>query len=182
MNTSHNSNINVVRMKKVSILTVLGLVVVLLFTACSNPASQEIASTQPAVEEIAPADEDVIEAPATEETFEDDPATEEVVVDAPTEEPVASGLSFSNDVLPILQSSCVRCHGSNRADNGLRLDNYEHLMTGSKYGPVVIAGDAQGSLLVELSASGEMPKRGAKLTAEQVKILTDWVSAGANNN
>jgi hypothetical protein len=29
---------------------------------------------------------------------------------------------------------------------------------------------------------GEMPKRGDKLTPEQVQIISDWVAGGALNN
>jgi hypothetical protein len=47
------------------------------------------------------------------------------------------------------------------------LTNYENIMAGSDNGPVVIAGDADNSLLVELIVEQEMPKRGPKLTPPQ---------------
>ncbi len=55
-------------------------------------------------------------------------------------------------------------------------------MAGSDNGPVVIAGDASNSLLVELIANQKMPKRGAKLTPSQVQLITDWVNQGALDN
>lgn len=67
-------------------------------------------------------------------------------------------------------------------NKGLHMDTYESLMTGSRNGPVIIAGNAKDSLLVQKISSGEMPKRGPKLTPTQVKIITDWINSGAPNN
>ena len=55
-------------------------------------------------------------------------------------------------------------------------------MAGSENGPVVTPGNALKSLLVELVSNGKMPKRGDKLTAAEIQLLTDWVNAGANDN
>jgi cytochrome c553 len=96
--------------------------------------------------------------------------------------PAVSGVSFSTDVMPILKNSCVRCHGGERTSGGLNLTTYAALMNGGESGAVVIPGDAGASLLVTLSESGKMPKRGTKLTPEQIQILKDWVNAGAPNN
>jgi hypothetical protein len=45
-----------------------------------------------------------------------------------------------------------------------------------------VAGDAAKSKLVQSIQLGKMPKRGTKLTAEQVQLFTDWVNAGAQDN
>ena len=55
-------------------------------------------------------------------------------------------------------------------------------MAGSKNGPVIAAGDADNSLLVELVSTQKMPKRGPKLTPDQVQVIIDWVNQGALNN
>jgi len=47
---------------------------------------------------------------------------------------------------------------------------------------VVVPGDVNKSLLVELISNQKMPKRGPKLTPPQVQIITEWVAAGAPNN
>jgi hypothetical protein len=91
-------------------------------------------------------------------------------------------VSFANDVMPIIQSRCVRCHGEDRVEEGLLMRTYEELMSGSENGPVIIPGNAAASLLVELVTELKMPKRGPKLTPPQVQIITDWVAAGAPNN
>lgn len=62
------------------------------------------------------------------------------------------------------------------------METYQALMAGSQDGPVITPGDASESLLVQKIASGEMPKRGPKLTPEQIQVIIDWINAGAQNN
>ena len=91
-------------------------------------------------------------------------------------------VSFAIDIAPIMQSHCVSCHGPEKASRGLSLQTYADMMAGSANGPVVAAGDAAGSLLVDLVAKQKMPKRGTKLTPAQVLLITDWVNQGAQDN
>jgi len=104
---------------------------------------------------------------------------------APTETSAGAAtasVSFSKDVLPILESRCFNCHGGERVGNGLRLGSYEDVLAGSENGPVIVPGDAAHSLLVELVTNQKMPKRGPKLTPPQVQLITEWVNSGAPNN
>jgi hypothetical protein len=55
-------------------------------------------------------------------------------------------------------------------------------MEGGKSGEVITPGNADKSPLISMVSSGKMPKKGAKLTPDQVRILTDWVNAGAQDN
>ena len=103
--------------------------------------------------------------------------------DAPTTASAATtGISFANDVLPILQSRCVNCHGGNQTQKGLALKSYDSVMAGSENGAVVIPGDANNSLLVQMIQNGKMPKRGPKLTPSQLQVIVDWINQGALNN
>jgi cytochrome c553 len=105
------------------------------------------------------------------------------VPSAATQAAPASGaaVSFAKDVLPIFQTSCVGCHGSGgRA--GLDLSSYASVMAGSSNGAVVIAGDANNSLLVGKVSSGMMPKGGSKLSNDQIQKIKEWINAGAQNN
>jgi mono/diheme cytochrome c family protein len=94
----------------------------------------------------------------------------------------ASALSYSKEVYPIFEASCIKCHGVEKVSRGLDLTSYDKTMTGSVKGPVILPGDADNSLLVKLIVEGKMPKQGAKLTPEQVEIVRNWVSQGAPNN
>ena len=68
--------------------------------------------------------------------------------------PVAgkSGLSFDKDIQPLLQNSCVRCHGSERPKGNLRLDSREAVLKGGEDGKVVVPGDSKKSWLVIAAA------------------------------
>lgn len=109
------------------------------------------------------------------------PTVELVPASAPTDAPAAV-VSFANDVMPILQSRCINCHGGQDTKAGLSVTSYNTLMAGSEHGPIVIAGDPANSLLIQSIQQGKMPKRGPKLTPDQLQILIDWIMAGALNN
>lgn len=94
----------------------------------------------------------------------------------------AATVSFSADVLPILQSRCFNCHGGDDIEEGLNLTTFAGIMAGSDNGPVIVPGDAANSLLAEQVVSQEMPKRGPKLTPPQVQIIVDWINQGALDN
>ncbi len=93
-----------------------------------------------------------------------------------------ANISYSEDARPILESRCGKCHMGEFTSKNLNMETYESLMTGSQNGPVIVAGNAKESLLAQKILKGEMPKRGPKLTPEQVQIIIDWINAGAQNN
>ena len=60
-------------------------------------------------------------------------------------------VSYSADVKPFVDQYCLGCHGADgpgSESSGLRMDSYEALMQGTKYGPVVKPGDSFTSALV----------------------------------
>jgi mono/diheme cytochrome c family protein len=93
-----------------------------------------------------------------------------------------ASVSFARDVLPLFQESCGKCHGAEEPDEGLVLTSYKDVMAGSIYGAVIKPGAPDDSYLVELVATGQMPKRGADLTPAQVDIIRAWIQAGALDN
>ena len=120
------------------------------------------------------------EAPANPPTDTAQPqATEAPTTDASGQ---AATVSFAKDVLPILESRCINCHGGDRVEEGLNLKTYAGVMTGSENGAVIAAGDSNNSLLAELVSTQKMPKRGPKLTPPQVQLIIDWINQGALDN
>jgi hypothetical protein len=86
---------------------------------------------------------------------------------------------FETDVQPILQASCVRCHGEKKkADLDLR--TLAGVLKGGESGPAVVPGKAEDSRLFKMVHEGAMPadKKG-RLTPEQVTVLRRWIEAGA---
>lgn len=162
-------------------LTTTALLMVTLLTACGGSADQAplepVATTEAAPQPTAiPAATDTV-APTVEAT-ETTSATE-----APATEAATTGaVSYVNDVKPILDAKCIKCHGVETKKEGLDMLSYDSLMVGSRQGPVLIPGNATDSLLVQLIVEGEMPNRGPKLTPEELQIIIDWVNQGAVNN
>jgi hypothetical protein len=96
--------------------------------------------------------------------------------------PTASPVEFKRDIEPILASSCIKCHARGRAKGGLQIDTRETLLRGGDSGPVVVAGQSQASLLIALIAGVDpdevMPKKGSRLTANQIGLLRAWIDQG----
>jgi len=145
-----------------------------ILTACASQTTPTPAPASPQPTEAAVSATDTSIPAITE------PAATET--SAATEPAAAASVSFTNDILPILESRCVNCHGGDRLEEGLSVRTYEDLMSGSENGPVLVPGDAAHSKLVELVVNQKMPKRGPKLTPPQIQLIMDWVNQGAQDN
>jgi mono/diheme cytochrome c family protein len=92
-------------------------------------------------------------------------------------------VNFTRDIKPILEKSCVQCHGHGRAKGGFQLDTRETLLAGGDSGPAIIPGKSAESLLIELvmgfDPDTQMPKKGSKLTREEISLLRAWIDQGA---
>jgi mono/diheme cytochrome c family protein len=101
-----------------------------------------------------------------------------------------SGVSYKNDVQPILSKYCAECHspgGKGFMASGLDVTSYAKLIKGTKFGPVVKPGDALTStlnMLVEgrANASIRMPHDREKLPDKDIATLKAWVNEGAKDN
>ncbi len=101
-----------------------------------------------------------------------------------------SPVQFTEDIKPIFDKSCVRCHGPEKPKAALRLDSLKGALTGSEHGKVLQPGKPTESLLLIAVArigadpDGHMPplknKAGIQpLTAEQVSLIRAWIEQGA---
>lgn len=100
----------------------------------------------------------------------------------PGDKPAAGGMmgvSFVNDVAPILVAKCGNCHvNGNRGD--LSMANYQALMAGTAGQYVVVKpGKGDTSMLVEKIASNEMPPGGNKCTDAEIATIMKWINEGA---
>lgn len=86
------------------------------------------------------------------------------------------------DLEPVLQTRCVMCHSGPGAPLGLHLDGLEGLLKGSRNGPVVKAGDPDGSELIRRLkgiSQPRMPLTGPPfLSDEEVMVFERWITAG----
>lgn len=91
-------------------------------------------------------------------------------------------VSYANDISPIFQENCIKCHGGERISAGLDLSSYSTVISGSRSGAVIIPGDAETSKLVSLIRAGRMPKNNPSLSSDQIKLIESWVNSGALDN
>ena len=91
-------------------------------------------------------------------------------------------VSFEKDVAPIIKDRCIGCHGADQASARLRLDTYANMGKGGQSGPLLIPRNPRQSLiLARLMVDGpaRMPKRGDKLSEEQIGVIGRWIAGGA---
>ena len=93
-----------------------------------------------------------------------------------------ANVSFKNNVLPIFEQHCVKCHGGKETEEGLVLKSYADVMAGSWNGSVIEPGDVANSYLIEQITSGRMPRRRPSLTPIGIQIISAWVEQGAPDN
>jgi mono/diheme cytochrome c family protein len=168
-------------MKSTYVKIAIFVLIVGLLTACGSQATNTPASSPTEAVALDISSPLGAQAPTNPPVYTDAAAPTDT---AAATEPAAQGatVSFAHDVLPIMESRCANCHGGDRVEKGLNLKTYAELMAGSENGPVVTAGDAADSKLVELITNQKMPKRGPKLTPPQVQIIAEWVDQGALDN
>jgi len=91
------------------------------------------------------------------------------------------GPSFSEQVAPIFERHCVRCHQGSEPKGGLDLTTSAAALRGGDSGPAIVPSNLEASSLVS-AVSGdkpEMPKDAPALSAQQVETLRQWIAAGA---
>lgn len=108
-------------------------------------------------------------------------------------------VSFSDDVLPILDRYCISCHsgtGEGAVRSEYLLTDYENVMKGTKFGPVVAPGSRLSSSLYLVIAGKTAPEirmpphneeslaagRGEMLSADAIETIGLWIDQGAKNN
>ena len=79
---------------------------------------------------------------------------------------------FKDEVLPVLEKSCTKCHQPEQKMGGLDLSTFTGLMTGGSSGPAIAPGKPTRSLLWIMIDSGKMPMGGALSPAQKQLIRT----------
>jgi len=83
--------------------------------------------------------------------------------------PTAGAPSYESVVVPILQSSCIPCHGTND-QGGFDSSSYTQVF------------NERSAILDQVSGCMMPPLNGGQLTATQRIALTGWLECGAPNN
>ncbi|MEX2581337.1 MAG: c-type cytochrome domain-containing protein [Verrucomicrobiales bacterium] len=105
---------------------------------------------------------------------------------------LATAVDFREEVRPILNEKCFKCHSGPRAKGKLRMDEDDYFV--KRIGgedPVIVPGDSAQSLLaikagLPRSDGDAMPPpparaRGAEpMTAAELNLVKQWIAEGAN--
>lgn len=83
--------------------------------------------------------------------------------------------TFSNDVLPLLETYCNRCHAGSSPSGDISLDTYSNVTN------YVSNGSLMGSIKHDPGFKA-MPEGGGKLSPCDIKKIQSWIDAGAANN
>ena len=90
-----------------------------------------------------------------------------------------SPVYFEDQIAPLLKQRCHACHNPETQRAHLDLTSPASLLRGSDAGPVIQPGDPTRSLLYELVHNGEMPRKGDRLSANEVHLIEAWIQGGA---
>ncbi|MFN7137770.1 MAG: c-type cytochrome domain-containing protein [Limisphaerales bacterium] len=98
-------------------------------------------------------------------------------------------LTFDKDIKPMLEASCLKCHGAEKPKGKYRVDSREAFIKAGDSGEAaVIPGKSAESPVVHMVADliedMEMPpldkrERYPALTKEQIGLLRAWIDQGA---
>ena len=93
---------------------------------------------------------------------------------------------FTEQVRPILQTNCGKCHLDMNHKGGLSMATKASLMKGGRDGVVIVPGDPANSLLVKLirhegpaNDPMPMPPKSPKISDADIAVVEQWVKAGA---
>lgn len=89
---------------------------------------------------------------------------------------------FEKEVRPILVNRCFECHSNTKQKGGLRVDHIGYLKTGGDTGPALVAGNPDGSALMEAirykNEDFQMPPK-KKMPDTEIAVLEKWIKLGA---
>jgi hypothetical protein len=96
-------------------------------------------------------------------------------------------IDFDRDIKPVLETSCVRCHGPEKPRSRFRLDNRAAALKGGDENTNdIVPGDSSNSVLINYVARQvpdmEMPPagKGDAVTSQQIALLRAWIDQGAD--
>jgi hypothetical protein len=97
------------------------------------------------------------------------------------ERPAAQAPSFKDDVRPLLQAKCYKCHKGKDPRGELDVSTPGGLLKGGESGVVIVSGKPDASALYEKVHKGIMPPpdKNVRLSEAEVETVRRWIAAGA---
>jgi len=98
--------------------------------------------------------------------------------------PAKREINFKNDIWPVFQKHCVKCHGPKKQKSGFRIDVRELALEGGDMGQNIIPGKSADSPLVHfisgLDEETIMPPKDELLGDKVVGLIRAWIDQGAD--
>lgn len=94
-------------------------------------------------------------------------------------------VDFTTQVKPLLEGTCVHCHGADKQEGDYRMDTKAAAFAGGEYYPkeTIVPKDAEASALYWMTAeehdSADIMPPKKPLTVAQQEILKTWINEGA---
>lgn len=90
-------------------------------------------------------------------------------------------VSYSNDIMPLWEGDCVRCHQGNTPPDLRPANSYESLLNG-----FVVKNESENSILylslIHADGVSPMPNENTRWPASQTELVKAWIDQGAENN
>ena len=107
-----------------------------------------------------------------------------VLSDTVLTEALQGPIDFKKHIQPMIQHNCVGCHDGAQMPGLVDFRKKSSVMTPGPYGPRVVPGNPDKSLMVKnLSLTHApvktMPPVGNRLTPVETKVLRKWITEGA---
>ena len=98
--------------------------------------------------------------------------------------PGVGAVDFVRDVQPLFQRHCIRCHGPDEQNGGLRYDNKHAALGKADSGKTAIVPSKplSSELLKRITSTHkeeQMPPKGPRLSQSEVKLFREWIAQGA---
>ena len=112
------------------------------------------------------------DAPALREIIQSQLPPPEPVTEIPT---LTGDPTYDNYIGDLFTVKCTGCHAGETAPKGLDLSTYSAMMKGGEDGAVIISGDADNSLLIQIQSAAHF----RNFTSEELDIVKQWINLGA---
>jgi len=99
-----------------------------------------------------------------------------------------AGVTYDKDIKPLIEKSCVGCHGGERPKGKYRMESLADVLKGGGEGSPIVKGDSAKSAFVhqaaDLVADMEMPPTDKRekypaWTKDQIGLVRAWIDQGA---
>jgi len=96
-------------------------------------------------------------------------------------------ISYSNHIKPIFEAKCSKCHMNGKKKGKFQMDTLDLMLKSGESGNFgIVPGSSADSEIVKLIKGLDkeriMPKKGIKVTQEEIELISNWIDVGAKTD